>query len=173
MTRGLIMLHEARLKCRGGIHATCPMVVSARLHQHGDFMRKVLTLAFLLFTAAATWAQQYDVVILNGRVMDAETGLDAVRNVGIKDGQISRITSEAIRGGRTIDAKGLVVTAGFIDVHQHGQDLASQKLKAFDGVTTALEMEIGDPDVGKFLAAKKGRSILHYGTAASRLRRAV
>ena len=132
-------------------------------------MRKLLILALFLFTAATTWAQQYDVVILNGRVMDPETGLDAVRNVGIKDGQISRITSDAMAGARAIDAKGLVVTAGFIDVHQHGQDLASQKLKAFDGVTTALEMEIGDPDVGKFLAAKKGHSILHYGTAASHL----
>jgi hypothetical protein len=65
-----------------------------------------------------------------------------------------------------------VVTAGFIDVHQHGQDLASQKLKAFDG-GRQLSKWNWNPDVGKFLAAKKGRSILHYGTAASHRARAV
>ena len=132
-------------------------------------MRKLLTIAAPFVLAIGCMAQQFDVVVANGRVMDPETGLDAVRNVGVKDGRITRITADSLAGKRTIDAKGLVVTAGFIDVHQHGQDLASQRLKAFDGVTTALEMEIGDPDVGKFLAAKQGHSLIHYGTTASHL----
>ncbi len=42
-------------------------------------------------------AQDYDVVILNGRVMDPETNLDAVRNVGIKNGRIEKISTELLK----------------------------------------------------------------------------
>ena len=66
-----------------------------------------------------------------------------------------------------LDAKGLIVAPGFIDLHQHAQDVASGRLKAFDGVTTALEMEIGVPDVAAFLQKKAGRSLINYGTSAS------
>jgi N-acyl-D-aspartate/D-glutamate deacylase len=60
-----------------------------------------------------------------------------------------------------------VIAPGFIDLHQHGQDLASQRVKALDGVTTALELEIGAPDVAQFLKSKQGHSLIHYGTSAS------
>jgi N-acyl-D-aspartate/D-glutamate deacylase len=99
--------------------------------------------------------------------MDPETGLDAVRNVGIHDGKIVRISSEALSGRRVIHAAGLVVAPGFIDLHQHGQEMESQRVKALDGVTTALELEIGAPDVAQFLKAKEGQSLIHYGTSAS------
>ena len=88
--------------------------------------------------------------------MDPETGLDAVRNVGVRDGKIVRISADALSGKRTISARGLVVAPGFIDLHQHGQDLDSQRVKAFDGVTTALEMEIGKPDRRQFSAIAPG-----------------
>jgi N-acyl-D-aspartate/D-glutamate deacylase len=112
-------------------------------------------------------AQQYDLVLEGGRVIDPETGLDAVRSVGIRDGKITSISAAPLRGHRVIHAAGLVVAPGFIDLHQHGQDLASQRVKAFDGVTTALEMEIGAPDVTQFLKSKEGRSLIHYGSTAS------
>jgi N-acyl-D-aspartate/D-glutamate deacylase len=131
-------------------------------------MRKLIF--FLFFLALSTtfvYAQQYDLVLEGGRVMDPETGLDAVRNVGIRDGKIVRISSEALSGRRVIDARGLVVAPGFIDLHQHGQELESQRVKALDGVTTALELEIGAPDVAQFLKAKEGHSLIHYGTSAS------
>ncbi len=99
--------------------------------------------------------------------MDPETGLDAVRNVGIRDGKIVCVSSEALSGRRVIHAGGLVVAPGFIDLHQHGQELESQRVKALDGVTTALELEIGAPDVAQFLKAKEGQSLIHYGTSAS------
>jgi N-acyl-D-aspartate/D-glutamate deacylase len=129
-------------------------------------MRK---LAFLCLIILATLAvgQQYDVVLEGGRAMDPETGLDAVRNVGIRDGKIARITAEPLSGRRVVRAAGLVVAPGFIDLHQHGQDLASEQVKAFDGVTTALELEIGAPDVTQFLKSKDGHSLIHYGTTAS------
>src|SRR5438270_3428054 len=126
----------------------------------------ILALPLLLFSIFSS-AQQYDIVIEGGRVIDPETGLDAVRNVGIRGGKIASISTGALQGRRTIHAAGLVVAPGFIDLHQHGQDLASQRVKAFDGVTTALEMEIGVPDVEQFLKSKDGRSLIHYGTTAS------
>src|SRR5438067_8461576 len=112
--------------------------------------RLILSLCLLMSLAAIAAGQQYDLVIESGRVMDPETGLDAVRNVGIRDGKIVRVSSEALSGRRVVHASGLVVAPGFIDLHQHGQDLESQRVKALDGVTTALEMEIGVPDVARF-----------------------
>jgi N-acyl-D-aspartate/D-glutamate deacylase len=133
-------------------------------------MRKLILFFLLsLATAAAQEAKapSYDLVLEGGRVMDPRTGLDAVRNVGIRDGKIARITTEPLHGKRVIHVAGFVVAPGFIDLHQHGQELASQRVKAFDGVTTALEMEIGAPDVAAFLQFKEGHSLIHYGTTAS------
>jgi N-acyl-D-aspartate/D-glutamate deacylase len=124
-----------------------------------------LSLLFAITTFVA--AQQFDVVLEAGRVIDPETGLDAIRNVGIRDGKIASISAAALAGRRVIHAAGLVVAPGFIDLHQHGQELSSQRVKAFDGVTTALEMEIGAPDVTQFLNSKQGHSLIHYGTTAS------
>jgi N-acyl-D-aspartate/D-glutamate deacylase len=130
-------------------------------------MRKLLVLCLLSLCSATFAAQQFDLVLQGGRVMDPETGLDAVRNVGIRAGKIARISTDNLQAKRIIPAAGLVVAPGFIDLHEHGQDLESQRVKAFDGVTTALELEIGAPDVAAFLEAKQGHSMIHYGTAAS------
>ena len=129
--------------------------------------RLIFSLCLLAFSTTIVLAQQYDLVLEGGRVMDPATGLDAVRNVGIRDGKIIRISSEALSGRRVIHSDGLVVAPGFIDLHQHGQELESQRVKALDGVTTALELEIGVPDVAQFLRVKEGHSLIHYGTAAS------
>lgn len=99
--------------------------------------------------------------------MDPETGLDATRNVGISAGKIVRISDQKLNGHRVVNANGLVVAPGFIDLHQHAQDLESQRLKALDGVTTALELEIGVPDVAQFLTNKDGHSLINYGASAS------
>jgi N-acyl-D-aspartate/D-glutamate deacylase len=132
-------------------------------------MRKVMfSLVFLgVLSSSLVSARQFDLVLEDGRVMDPETGLDAVRNVGIRDKKIIRISSEPLSGRRVIHANGLVVAPGFIDLHQHAQNLESQRVKALDGVTMALELEIGAPDVAQFLKSKEGHSLIHYGTAAS------
>lgn len=139
---------------------------------HNRTFRLCLGLLFIVIVAAIPIAAQpsaqpYDVVLEGGRVMDPETGLDAVRNVGIRDGKIVRISPDPLSGRRVISVSGLVVAPGFIDLHQHGQDLASQRVKAFDGVTSALELEIGAPDVAVFLKAKESHSLINYGTSAS------
>jgi N-acyl-D-aspartate/D-glutamate deacylase len=125
----------------------------------------VAVLAALAPTLAAS--ATYDLVIRGGRVLDPETGLDAVRNVGISGNRITRVSTDSLTGTRTIDARGLVVAPGFVDLHQHAQDDVAGVLKAFDGVTSGLEMEIGVPDVKGFLARKSGHSLINFGTTAS------
>src|ERR1700682_1841408 len=127
----------------------------------------IFSICLLVALTAIVAAQQYDLVIEGGRVIDPETGLDGVRNVGVRDGKIARVSPEALNGRRVVHAAGLVVAPGFIDLHQHGQEMASQRVKALDGVTTALELEIGAPDVAQFLKSKQGHSLIHYGTSAS------
>ncbi|MFM7275086.1 MAG: amidohydrolase family protein [Gammaproteobacteria bacterium] len=128
---------------------------------------RLIPLLLGLALALPAAAERFDLVLANGRVMDPETGLDAPRNVGIRESRIARISAEALSGTRRIDVKGLVVAPGFVDLHQHAQDPASSRLKAFDGVTTGLEMEIGVPDVVSFLSRKQGTSLINYGTTAS------
>ncbi len=116
--------------------------------------------------AKAGLSGDYDVVILNGRVMDPETKTDKVLNVGIKDGIIKTLTNKKIEGKETINAKGLVVAPGFIDTHIHGISRLGRKLLLLDGVTTALSMEYGVLDVDKFYnERKKWRG--NYGTTVS------
>ncbi len=110
-------------------------------------------------------AEPYDVVILNGRVMDPESGLDSVRNVGIRGGKIAAVSSDPITGTKIIDAKGLVVAPGFIDLHEHGQAPQNYQFQAHDGVTTSLELEIGTSDVDAWYAARDGKSLINYGVS--------
>jgi dihydroorotase len=104
--------------------------------------------------------------------MDPETGLDAVRHVGIRDGQIAAISTQSLDGrlratGKRVDASGLVVAPGFIDLHAHGQSTRSSEFQAHDGVTTALELEWGYPLVKRWLESRAGKSLVHYGVTVA------
>jgi len=101
----------------------------------------------LLAAGPSFAAEEYDVVILNGRVMDPETQFDAVRNVGIRDGRIATITDATIEGRQSIDAGGLVVAPGFIDLEQHGLGPWGIKVNLRDGVTTQMDFEIGAANI--------------------------
>ncbi len=110
-------------------------------------------------------AQGYDVVIARGRVIDPESGLDAERWVGIRNGRIAALSTQPLRGARTIEAKGLVVAPGFIDLHQHGQDDENYRIAALDGVTTALELEVGAADVERWYRDRAHGQLIKYGVA--------
>ena len=73
-------------------------------------MKSILTgvLAVFLVACSANGGDSYDLVILNGRVMDPETAFDGVRNVGIKDGRIAVITQGPITGTDSVDATGVI-----------------------------------------------------------------
>ncbi len=134
-------------------------------------MKQIVKLSVLLTLSLAlavpAMAIDYDLVINNGRVMDPETMLDAVRNVGVKDGKIAVITKDKITGKETIDATGLVVAPGFIDTHWHYDRPWSNKLALRDGRTTVLDLEIGThgPYIDKWYRERKGKNQVNYGQA--------
>lgn len=112
---------------------------------------------------------EYDLVILNGRVIDPESGLDAIRNIGITNGTIQAISDKSLSGRSTVIAAGLVVSPGFIDLHSHGQDQENYRFKAMDGVTTALELEVGTGDVDRWYAARRGKALINYGASVGHI----
>jgi N-acyl-D-aspartate/D-glutamate deacylase len=112
----------------------------------------------------------YDRVILGGRVMDPESDLDAVRNIGISDGRIAVITTEPVRGLETIDARGLVVAPGFIDIHTHGQTPETYQFYSLDGVTTALELELGTSDVDAWYRERGAGERVNYGVSIGHIK---
>jgi len=124
-----------------------------------------LIASFLMATPALAADDAYDVVIVNGRVMDPESGLDAVRNVGLRAGKVAAISAQPLQGRRTIDAKGLVVAPGFIDLHEHGQAPKNYEFQAHDGVTTSLELEAGTADVAGWYAEREGKSLINFGVS--------
>src|SRR5207247_10582833 len=107
------------------------------------------------------------VVITGGRVVDPAVGMDAIGDVAIVDGRISAVGTGLGSAERVIDATGLVVAPGFIDLHAHGQSLPADRMQAFDGVTTTLDLEAGVLPVAAWYRrqAAKGR-VLKYGEAA-------
>jgi N-acyl-D-aspartate/D-glutamate deacylase len=130
-----------------------------------------VTVAALCLTLAACAASldggPVDLLIIGGRVMDPETGLDAVRNVALRDGVIVAVTEETPDARERLDATGLVVAPGFIDLHAHGQDLESSRFQARDGVTTAMELEIGVYPVDAWYGTREGRALIHFGASVS------
>ncbi|MDI6519993.1 amidohydrolase family protein [Streptomyces coelicoflavus] len=110
----------------------------------------------------------YDVVVRGGRVVDPASGLDGVRDVGIVGDRIAAVSEGGLEGLRRIDARGLVVAPGFIDLHSHGQGIGEGRLQALDGVTTALELEAGVAPVSVAYrrAAAEGRPV-NYGYSVS------
>ena len=101
--------------------------------------------------------------------MDPESGLDAVRNVGIADGLVAVISQEELTGERVVDATGLVVAPGFVDLHRHGHTERGYRLQVLDGVTTGLELEIGTHDVAGWYAAREGGQLVNYGVSVGHI----
>lgn len=127
------------------------------------------TLVAGLLTVSAAFAQDYDLVINNGRVMDPETLFDDIANVGIKDGRIVAITKDAMTGAETIDATGQIVAPGFIDTHFHFQMPIGYSLGLRDGLTSSMDFEMGC--AGSYIAdwyeARAGVTGANYGCAVS------
>ena len=129
----------------------------------------LLIVSALFLTPVSSSSAPYDLVILNGRVVDPESRIDAIRNLGISNGTIKTISTSKLAGRTVIDAHGLVVSPGFIDLHQHGQDEENYRFKAMDGVTTALELEVGTGDVDAWYAQREQKSLINYGVSVGHL----
>ena len=124
-----------------------------------------IALSHVVREALASDDVTYDVVIANGRAMDPESGLDAVRNVGVSGGKIRAISTRPLHGKTMLDAERLVVAPGFIDMHEHGQTPRNYQFQAHDGVTTSLELELGTADVAGWYAQREGKSLINFGVS--------
>ncbi len=124
---------------------------------------------FLAVLTVPLLAQQYDTVLANGRVIDPASNLDAVRFIGIRGDKIAAVSVTPLQGRTVVDVKGLVVAPGFIDLHSHGQTPENYAFKARDGVTTALEMEVGVNPVASWYAAREGRSLVNFGATSGHI----
>jgi N-acyl-D-glutamate deacylase len=132
----------------------------------------VTSLLVALGIAGATLtasAQDYDLVINNGRVMDPETSYNDVANVGIKDGRIVAITKKSISGKQSIDATGHVVAPGFIDTHFHWQAPLGYKIGLRDGLTSSMDIEEGcaGTTLGAWYEERIGKTAVNFGCASS------
>lgn len=128
---------------------------------------RIFLLCLLAVALTGQPPAHFDVVIAGGRVMDPESGLNSVRHIGIRNGKIAAISEQPLTGTAVLQAAGRVVAPGFIDLHSHGQTNESNEYQAHDGVTTALELEVGVPAVGAFLKARENKSILNFGATSS------
>ena len=136
--------------------------------------RPAASLAALGLAAAVVSAcggdARYDLAIVDGLVIDPETGLFDRRNVGIEDGMIVAVATDPISGDRVIDATGLIVVPGFVDLHEHGQSEDAYSLMVRDGVTTAFELEVGTEDVDGWYADREGGQLVNYGVSVGHIR---
>ena len=126
---------------------------------------RTLIIAIAIGLASLIHAQSFDLVIANGRVIDPESGLDQIRHIGITGRSIAAISADSLTGRVTIDAAGLVVAPGFIDVHAHGQTPETYRYQALDGVTTALELEVGTADIERWYAERRSGRLINHGVS--------
>lgn len=126
-------------------------------------------LLLALVLAGCSRMPDHDLVINHGRVMDPATGLDAVRHLGIKDGKIVAVSDTPLRGQQRLDATGHVVAPGFIDLHAHGQTTGDMQIQARDGVTTALDLEVGVYPVEPWYRSMEGSAPLNYGATVGHI----
>lgn len=132
-------------------------------------LRALLVLSLLAVQSGQVPAADYDWILAGGRVIDPESGLDAVRHVGIKGDQIVAVSETPLTSdrGSTLDVSGLIIAPGFIDLHAHGQSAVANEFQARDGVTTALELEWGYPRVAAWLKSREGNARVNFGTTIS------
>ena len=134
--------------------------------------RIVLTLALLAFALRAIaplTAQDFDLVITRGRVIDPESGLDALRSIGIRGGKVAAIAEGPLAGREQLDAAGLVVAPGFIDLHSHQQTDETYRCQVLDGVTTAFELEVGAADIDAWYRDREPGRAINYGVSVGHI----
>ena len=138
---------------------------------------KLLVAAFYTFTcllllsscAHQTRSNNFDLVLTGGRVIDPESGLDAIRNIGVRDQSIVAVTSLPITGRRTMDVTGLVVAPGFIDLHSHSPTPFGARQQLLDGVTTQLDLEAGAYPVSAYGEYFDEAAPVNFGASVSHL----
>jgi N-acyl-D-aspartate/D-glutamate deacylase len=131
-----------------------------------------LALSFpVIFAGGQVPVSAFDLVIANGRVIDPESGLDAVRHVGIRGDRIVALSEQPLptQGADVIDARELVVSPGFVDLHRHAVGDNAYRFAVRDGVTSAFELEIGAPDVAAWYRMMGPARLINFGVSAGHI----
>jgi imidazolonepropionase-like amidohydrolase len=134
------------------------------------FLALLTLLEVTTLSAQQTTHPVYDRVITGGRVMDPASGLNEVKNIGIQGGRIAVITTDPVTGKDTVDARGLVVAPGFIDIHAHGQTPETYRFESLDGVTTSLELELGTADIAAWYRERSAGERINYGVSIGHIK---
>lgn len=153
-------------------NASAPKLGSAHTEVYHLRMRRPFLFAALIgFTVLNASAQDYDLIVRNGRVLDGSGAPAVTADVGIRDGRIAAIETKIAGNARTeIDASGKVVAPGFIDVHTHSEnidDLPRGENFLRMGVTTIVSGNCGSSvvDVAKYFdALTRARIALNVAT---------
>ncbi len=111
-------------------------------------------------TQNQVYKTEFDLVILQGRVMDPESGLDSIKNIGIIDGTIHTITDSLLEGNEIIQASGLIVAPGFIDTDSYP---SNAELQIKDGVTTVLNLRSGTGDINDWYSEYRDKTPVNLG----------
>lgn len=127
-------------------------------------MKARASVLLLCLGVVATHSQPFDLVIRGGRLVDGTGNPAFYADVGVKDGRVTKIGRIPQAAPTEIDAKGLIVTPGFIDVHTHAEEVAEQpKAENFlrMGVTTIVAGNCGGSalDVGKAFAEIEAKKV--------------
>src|SRR5687767_1302297 len=81
--------------------------------------------SFLLLASfvamSASYTQNYSIVIKGGHVIDAKNNINSIMDVAVLDGKIAKVDKniDTIGVAQVVDAKGMYVTPGLIDIHGH------------------------------------------------------
>lgn len=151
-----------------GVRASVPHYLVTNLatrQARGLFLIFLALLLAITLGFGQAVASDYDSVINNGRVIDPESQLDAIRSVGIREGKIVAISDVPLSAEREFDASGLVISPGFINLHSHSVAEAGYRLELLDGVTTVLELEAGSFPIAQFGAQLGDRPLTHFGAS--------
>jgi N-acyl-D-aspartate/D-glutamate deacylase len=111
---------------------------------------------------------RFGLVVRGGRVIDPETGYDAIADVGIDGDRVRSISTEPLIAAQSVDATGLIVSPGFIDVLSYEPNEYGVWFKLGDGVTTNLGMHgLNNTAEGffDFFGRDDHRPPVHYGGA--------
>lgn len=129
--------------------------------------RIVVSILCLGLAVSRALSADFEIVINNGRVIDPETNLDAIRHVGIRNGSILAISETPLVGDEEIDASNMVVSPGFIDRNTYSLGDELFRLRAADGVTTTFNFEEGAIDVAQAYESLAGSALINYGFSSS------
>ncbi len=114
---------------------------------------------FLFSIPFSGYSQDCDILIVNGKIIDGTGNNWFYGNVAVKEGKILRVGRDVHPSAKkTIDANGLIIAPGFIDVHTHleGDEAKDPNATSFilDGVTTCITGNCGSSgtDIKKYLS---------------------